>query len=133
MTTDSVSPAPTPLVVAATVTGLEGLFIIALAVLEAASLSGERVVMGLTTTLFFAAYGATLMACGWLITRGHTLARGPILLAQLIQLGIAWNLRSEGSALIAPAAAVVALIVLVGMLHPATTAVLNPEAQIERD
>ena len=76
--------------------------------------------MGLTTAVFFAAFGVLLMACGWLITRGHTWARGPILLAQLIGLGLAWNLRGGETTLVSVAIAVVALIVIAGMLHPAS-------------
>ncbi len=133
MLTDPAAPVPPPLVVAALVTAVEGLCIVALAVFEVVNLSGERIMMGLSTGLFFAAYGATLIACAWLITRGQTLARGPILLAQLIQLGIAWNVRGQGAGLMAIALTGVALIVIVGMLHPATIAVLNPESKIERD
>ena len=123
---NEISPtAPPPLVTAASVTALEGLVLLALAVLEIASLTGGRLTMGLTTALFFAAFGVLLMACGWLITRGHTWARGPILLAQLIGLGLAWNMRGADTTLLAVGIAVVAVIVLAGMLHPASIEALN--------
>jgi hypothetical protein len=117
--------APPPLVTAASVTAVEGLVLLALAALEMASLTGGRVTMGLTTAVFFAAFGVLLMACGWLITRGHTWARGPILLAQLIGLGLAWNLRGGETTLVSVAIAVVALIVIAGMLHPASIKAIN--------
>jgi len=117
--------APPPLVTAASVTAVEGLVLLALAVLEMASLTGGRMTMGLTTAVFFAAFGVLLMACGWLITRGHTWARGPILLAQLIGLGLAWNLRGGETTLVSVAIAVVALIVIAGMLHPASIEAMN--------
>jgi len=117
--------APPPLVTAASVTAVEGLVLLALAVLEMASLTGGRLTMGLTTAVFFAAFGVLLMACGWLITRGHTWARGPILLAQLIGLGLAWNLRGGETTLVSVAIAVVALIVIAGMLHPASIEAMN--------
>lgn len=117
--------APPPLVTAAAVTAVEGLVLLALALLEIASLTGGRLTMGLTTALFFAAFGVLLMACGWLITRGHTWARGPILLAQLIGLGLAWNLRGGETTIVAVAIAVVALIVVAGMLHPASIEAIN--------
>jgi len=117
--------APPPLVTAASVTAVEGLVLLALAVLELASLTGGRLTMGLTTAVFFAAFGVLLMACGWLITRGHTWARGPILLAQLIGLGLAWNLRGGETTIVSVAIAVVALIVIAGMLHPASIEAIN--------
>lgn len=121
-----ISPtAPPPLVTAASVTAVEGLVLVALAVLEMASLTGGRLTMGLTTALFFAAFGVLLMACGWLITRGHTWARGPILLAQLIGLGLAWNLRGGETTIVSVVIAVVALIVIAGMLHPASIDAIN--------
>lgn len=117
--------APPPLVTAASVTAVEGLVLLALAALEMASLTGGRLTMGLTTAVFFAAFGVLLVACGWLVTRGHTWARGPILLAQLIGLGLAWNLRGGETTLVAVAITAVALIVIAGMLHPASIAAMN--------
>ena len=106
-------------------TAVEGVVLLALAALEMASLTSGRVTMGLTTAVFFAAFGVLLMACGWLITRGHTWARGPILLAQLIGLGLAWNLRGGETTLVSVGIAVVALVVIAGMLHPASIAAVN--------
>ena len=81
--------------------------------------------MGLTTALFFAAFGVLLMVCGRLITRGHTWARGPILLAQLMGLGLAWNLRGGETTVVSVGIAVVSLIVIAGMLHPASIEAIN--------
>ena len=125
MKSETSPSAPPPLVTAASVTAVEGLVLLALAVLELASLTGGRLTMGLTTAVFFAAFGVLLMACGWLITRGHTWARGPILLAQLIGLGLAWNLRGGETTIVSVAIAVVALIVIAGMLHPASIEAIN--------
>ncbi len=125
MNSETSPPAPPPLVTAASVTAVEGLVLLALAAIEMASLTGGRVTMGLTTAVFFAAFGVLLMACGWLITRGHTWARGPILLAQLIGLGLAWNLRGGETTLVSVGLAVVALVVIAGMLHPASIAAVN--------
>lgn len=125
MKSETSPSAPPPLVTAASVTAVEGLVLLALAALEMASLTGGRLTMGLTTAVFFAAFGVLLMACGWLITRGHTWARGPILLAQLMGLGLAWNLRGGETTLVSVAIAVVALIVIAGMLHPASLEAIN--------
>ncbi|WP_310526241.1 hypothetical protein [Nocardioides sp.] len=125
MNSEISSPTPPPLVTAASVTVVEGLVLLLLAVLEIASLTGGRLTMGLTTAVFFGAFGVLLMVCGRLITRGHTWVRGPILLAQLMALAMAWNLRGGETTIVSAAIAVVALIVIAGMLHPASIEALN--------
>ncbi|MDP2775060.1 MAG: hypothetical protein Q8O61_16020 [Nocardioides sp.] len=114
---------PPPLLVAASLVAVQGLLLVLFAVLEAASISSERLSMGVSTSVFFLAYGAALLGCAWALTRQHVWARGPVLLTQLIQLGLAWNLRDVPAASVPMA--VVALIVVAGMLHPATQAVLE--------
>ncbi|MFA6298386.1 MAG: hypothetical protein WC642_04425 [Nocardioides sp.] len=116
---------PPPLLVAASLVAVQGLLLLLFAVLEIASLSAERMSMGLTTSAFFLAYGAALLGCAWALTRQHAWARGPVLLTQLIQLGLAWNLRDQPGVSIPMA--VVALIVVAGMLHPATQDVLDDD------
>jgi hypothetical protein len=117
--------APAPLVVAASLAAVEGLVIGVLGLLELVSLSPGRVTMGLTTAAFFAAYGALLVFCGWQLTRCAAWARGPVLLAQLIQLGLAWNFREGGTVVAAIALAIVAVIVLAGLFHPASMQALD--------
>lgn len=129
MNNESAPSAPPPLVTAASVTAVEGFLLVALALLETFSLTGGRLTMGLTTALFFAVFGVLLIACGWLITRGHSWARGPILLAQLMALGLAWNLRGGETTLVSVAIGVVALIVLAGMLHPASITALDRDEE----
>ena len=125
---DEISPsAPPPLVTAASVAAVEGLMLVALALLELFSLSSSRLTMGLTTAAFFAAFGVLLIVCGWVVTRGQTWARGPILMAQLIGLGLAWNLRGGQTTLMAVAIVVVAAVVIAGLLHPASVEALNAE------
>lgn len=108
-------------------TAFEGVVLVVLAVLELAHLTGGRLTMGLTTGLFFAVFGALLILCGRLITRGHTWARGPILLAQLMGLGLAWNTRGGDTVLLSIAMGVVALVVLAAMLHPASIEAINAQ------
>ena len=96
-----------------------------LAALELAHVSSERLSLGVSTAVFFAAYGAVLVLCAWALSRRHGWARGPVLLTQLIQLGLAWNLRDV--TLVAVVLVVGALIVLAGMLHPATIEVLTDD------
>jgi hypothetical protein len=110
---------PAPLVVAASLVAIEGLLMMVLAVLELANLSSDRLSIGLTTAGFFVVYGAGLLLCAWSLNRRHSWARGPVVLAQLIWLGLAWSLRGE-SAWAAVALAVVAAVALAGVLHPAS-------------
>ena len=118
---------PAPLVTAASLAAVEGVVIIALAVLEIASLTGGRLTMGLTTTLFFAMYGGLLLVCAWVITHGGAWARGPILLAQLIQLGLAWNLRGGETTLGAVVIGIVALVAIAGIVHPQSVEALESQ------
>ena len=100
--------------------GIEGLVLVGYAVLLLFSLSSDRLTMGITSSVFLLAYGAGLMWCAWVVTRGSSWARSPIVLAQLIQLGTAFSFWGEDTRVIAVALAVSAMIVLLGLLHPAS-------------
>jgi hypothetical protein len=120
---------PPPLVVASSIVAVEGLLLLAYAVLELASIGTGRVAMGLTTSVFFAIYGAGLVACAWAVNRRHSWARSPIVLAQLIQLGVAWSFRGGDTTLVAVAIAVVAVVVLAGLFHPASLEALSDDPE----
>ena len=117
--------APGPLVVAASVAAVEGLVIGVYGLLEVVHVSPGRVTMGLTTAVFFTAYGALLVFCGWQLTRRAAWARGPVLLAQLIQLGLAWNFRDGDTLPVAIGLALVSVVVLAGLFHPASMRALD--------
>ena len=117
--------APAPLVVAASLTAVEGLVLGGYAVLELVSLSAGRVTMGVTTAGFFAACAVGLLWCAWQLTRAAPWARSPVVLAQLIQLGLAWNFRGGETTLIAVGLTLVALLVLAGLFHPASMKALE--------
>lgn len=114
---------PPPLTTAASLVGVQALVLLVLAVLETVNLVEERRSMGLSVTVFFAAYGAVLVAAAWGLYRRATWARGPVLITQLIMVGLAWNLREHVA--VAIALVVCAGIVLAGMLHPDTLAALD--------
>ncbi|WP_426245110.1 hypothetical protein [Nocardioides sp. LHG3406-4] len=125
--TASTEPAPArpvPLTVAASLVAAEGGLLVVLGILEAFALSSARVTMGVTTAAFFAAYGVGLVICAWGAVRLRPWSRSPIVLGQLIQLGLAWNFRGGDTTPVAVALVVVALIVLAGILHPASTRAL---------
>ena len=114
---------PPPLTVAASLVAVQATVLVGLAVMELASVSSERMSMGVSTAVFFLAYGTVLGLCAWSLTQQRGWTRGPVLITQLIQLGLAWNLRDVP--LVAVALAVTAAVVLAGMLHPATLRVLQ--------
>lgn len=111
---------PAPLVVAASLAAVEGVVVVLLAVAELASLSVGRLTMGLTTAVFFAVYGALLVACAWQLAARASWARSPVVLAQLLQLGLAWSFRASPTTWLAVLLAVVALVTVAGVLHPAS-------------
>ncbi len=95
---------------------VQGFVLVALAAAEVADLDADRRSMGLSTAGFFAAYGVLLLVAAWALWRVKPWSRGPALITQLIFLGLAWNLREH--VLVAVVLAVVAAIVLAGVLHP---------------
>ncbi|CAI9417142.1 hypothetical protein [Nocardioides sp. T2.26MG-1] len=120
-------PNPAPLVAAASLVAVEAVLLLGYAVLELVNVSSDRVAVAVTTGAFFAVYGGLLLVCARAITRGHSWARSPIVLAQLIQLGVAWSFRGADTTLVAIALAVAALVVLAGLLAPSSIEALSDE------
>ncbi|GHJ59891.1 hypothetical protein NOK12_24090 [Nocardioides sp. OK12] len=113
------------MVVAASIGAVQGLVLLLLAGAELANLSTERLALGTTTSAFFALFGLLLLACSWALTRTATWARGPLLLAQLIGLGLAWSFRGTWAVVV-----VLALssgIAIAGLVHPETMRALGDE------
>jgi hypothetical protein len=110
--------APAPLAVAAGLTFVQGLVTVLLGVSEVATLDSDRLVMGTTTAVFFLGYGVALLLCAWGLHRVRGWARGPVLLSQLIWLGLAWNFRDGATLPLAIVLAVAAVVALAGLLHP---------------
>jgi peptidoglycan/LPS O-acetylase OafA/YrhL len=116
---------PPPLVVAAGLTSVEALMMTGLGLLEIASLNSGRLTMGVTTASFFLGAGVALAWCAWSLWRTRRWARGPVVMAQLIVLGLAWNLWDGATKPLSAGLAVVALVVIAGLVHPASTQVLE--------
>ncbi|QWC84765.1 hypothetical protein KLP28_14550 [Nocardioidaceae bacterium] len=116
---------PAPLSVAASLAAVQGMVLLALGIAEAVSVNADRLVMGATTTVFFLGLGLLLCVSAFGLTRRWTLARGPVLVVQLVQLGLAWNFRSVPVAAIG--LAVYALVALAGLLNPASSEYLDSE------
>ena len=120
MTTPERRSVPLPLVVACSLVALEAVSLVVFGLVELRSLETGKLTMGLSTSLFFAVYGAGLAVFAWLLYRLQSWTRAPVVLAQLIQLGVAWSFRSGGTAVVSVLLTVVAVVVLVGVFHPAS-------------
>ncbi len=112
--------APAPLLVAASLVVVEAIVLVSLAVVELVALDWDRAALGVTTTLAFILFAAGLVYCAWLVVRGRSFGRAPIVLAQLIQMLTATSFWGGDTTLIAVAMLIVGAVVLVGILHPAS-------------
>lgn len=117
--------APAPLVVAASLVAVEAGLLALQGVAEIFAVTSERVVMGVTTSVFFLVYGVGLAGCAWAVSRLMSWARAPIVVAQLIQLLVAWSFRGGDTTVVAVGLGLVAVLVLVGLFHPASIQALS--------
>jgi hypothetical protein len=120
-----------PLRTAAGLVVVEGLLCIVFGIAEIASRHPGAELVGVTGGLFFAAYGVALGFCAWGMHTLRPWSRSPVLLSQLILVGLAWNVRTDSPA-ISAAALVVAVVVLAGVLHPRSIDALNREEHRRR-
>ena len=119
--------APPPLVVGAALTAVEAFVLAGLGALELADLHSARLTMGVTTAAFFLGAAAALAWCAWSLWRVRRWARGPVVMSQLILLGLAWNLWAGTTKPLSAGLAVVGLVVIAGLVHPASTRVLESD------
>jgi hypothetical protein len=122
---------PAPLRVAIALVAVQALALVVLAVLELASLNVGRLTMGVTTAVFFLGYAAALLLCGYGLWRLVSWARSPVVLAQLIQVGLAWSWRETPA--VAVPLAVLAVATLVGLFAPASMQALDPMGEAAED
>jgi len=116
---------PSPLIVAASLSAAEGLLVLGYAVAEVAHVHANRAAVGITTALFFALLGGALTTCAWFVAHGQAWARSPILVSQLMCLGLAWSFLGGVTTWVSVTLTVVAVAVLVGLLHPASMEALT--------
>jgi hypothetical protein len=115
---------PRLLLVAAGLVGLEGLFLALLTVLELLDLHSGRVTLGITTAAFFLALAAGLGLCAWGLARVRSWARGPVVAVQLIGVLLSFSFWGGETTPAAVVMLVVTLVVMLGVLHPASTRAL---------
>ena len=118
---------PAPLGAAAVLVAVEGLLLVAYGVVLLTDIHVSRLAMGATTSVFFILYGVGLGGCAWALRRLRSWARAPIVLAQLIQLGIGWSLRGGSTTVASVALSVLAVLVLAGTFHPASLRALGDD------
>lgn len=118
---------PAPLLVAASLAAVEAILLVLQGLAELFAVSGERLTMGLTTSVFFLIYGTGLAVGAWALTRARSWARAPVVVAQLIQLAVAASFWGGGTSWVSVGLVVVAGLVLVGLFHPASMRALADE------
>jgi hypothetical protein len=116
---------PLPLLIAAGVVAVQAVVLVVCAILTLANLSGVAG-LGVSSAIFFLVCAAALALCGWALLRRQSWARAPIVLAELVELGLAWDARHSAGWL-PIVLAVLAVIGLVSIFHPASMQALTPE------
>ncbi len=109
---------------AAAIVSIEAVAFAVLAALELANVSSDRLGLGIGTTLFMVAIAVGLLWAGTRVVIGEAWARSPLVFAQLILLGLAWNFRGD-AAWVTPSIAAPALVVLACLLAPPVTRALG--------
>lgn len=106
------------LVVAGAIALAQALALVALGVLDLTHLVAERVGLGVGIAVLLLVFGLGLGVAAFAVMRGRHIGRGPVLVAQLISLGLAWNLRGAGDAVARwlPAVLVVTALVVLACL-----------------
>ena len=117
-------PVPAPLTVAVSLVAVEAILLLLQGVAELFALTSQRMLMGVTTSVFFLLYGAGLAVCAGALYRLRSVARAPVVVAQLLQIMVAWSFWGGSTTWVAVGLGVVALVVLAGIFHPASLEVL---------
>jgi predicted transporter len=114
---------PLTIVVAAVLLTVEALTALAYAALELGQIRMARAAVGVGVTILMAAFGLLLLLIGRGVFFGRRWSRGPAVATQLILLPLAWSFVGGHTTWVAVMMAAVAITVLVGLLHPRSTAV----------
>jgi hypothetical protein len=114
---------PLTIVVAAALLALEGLVGFGYAAISVGQIRMSRAAVGVGVAILMAAFGGLLLLVARGVFLGRRWSRGPAVATQLILLPIAWSFRGGITTWVSVALALVAIVVLVGLLHPRSTAV----------
>jgi hypothetical protein len=119
---------PVTIVVAAISLALEALIALGYAALEIGQIRMSRAVVGVGVTILMACFGLFLLFVSRSVFRGKRWSRGPAVATQLILLPLALSFAGGGTTWVSVVLAALAIAVLVGVLHPRSTAVFVPPA-----
>jgi hypothetical protein len=121
---------PTPLLLAAGVLAIEALAALVFGGAALTQIRLSRAVVGAEVALWMLGYGVLLVALARSVLRGRRWSRAPSIVTQLILLPIAFSFRGEPTTWVAVAMGVLAVLALVGLLHPRSTEVfVGPRTQ----
>jgi predicted transporter len=126
--TSALGRRPLTIVVAAALLALEGLAGLAYAVLEVGQIRMSRAELGVGVAILMAGFGLLLLLVARGVFLGRRWSRGPAVATQLILLPIAWSFKDGSTTWVSVVLAALAIAVLVGVLHPRSTAVFVPPA-----
>jgi hypothetical protein len=119
---------PLTIVVAGALLTVEALIALMYAALEVVQIRMSRAVVGVGVTIMMAGLGLLLLLVARGVFLGRRWSRGPAVAAQLILLPLAWSFVGGRTTWVAVVLAALAIAVLVGVLHPRSTAVFVPPA-----
>jgi hypothetical protein len=114
---------PFTIVMAAVLLALEALIGLGYAAIEVGQVRMSRAAVGVGVAILMAGFGLLLLVVARGVFRGRRWSRGPAVAAQLILLPIAWSFRGGVTTWVSVALAVLAIAVLIGVLHPRSTAI----------
>jgi hypothetical protein len=114
---------PLTIVVAAVLLALEGLLGLGYAGVVLGQIKMSHAVVGVGVSIMMAVFGLFLLVVARGVFLGRRWSRAPAVVAQLILLPIAWSFRGGVTTWVSVTLAVLAIAVLVGLLHPRSTAV----------
>jgi hypothetical protein len=114
---------PVTIVVAAISLALEALIALGYAALEIGQVRMSRAVVGVGVAILMACFGVFLLFVARSVFRGKRWSRGPAVATQLILLPLALSFAGGWTTWVSVGLAALAIAVLVGVLHPRSTAV----------